>query len=97
MALSHQQLSKMKYQQKAKSISSTEPNYFVHFAMRYHVDKALRPLPSEKGLMTIYKGNLFVFGGYSEAPESYRAYPVKPLFNFDSKSHPQWPRYTVCQ
>ena len=60
------------------------------------IDKALRPLPSEKGLMTIYKGNLFVFGGYSEAPEPYRTYPVKPLFNFDSKSHPQWPRYTVC-
>ena len=28
------------------------------------IDKTLRPLPSEKGLMTIYKGNLFVFGGY---------------------------------
>ena len=26
-----------KYQQKSKSISSAEPNYFVHFAMRYPV------------------------------------------------------------
>ena len=26
-----------KYQQKSKSISSVEPNYFVHFAMRYPV------------------------------------------------------------
>ena len=28
-----------KYQQKSKSISSAEPNYFVHFAMRHPVDK----------------------------------------------------------
>ena len=26
-----------KYQQKSKSISSAEPNYFVHFAMRHPV------------------------------------------------------------
>ena len=26
-----------KYQEKSKSISSAEPNYFVHFAMRYPV------------------------------------------------------------
>ena len=26
-----------KYQQKSKSIPSAEPNYFVHFAMRYPV------------------------------------------------------------
>ena len=26
-----------KFQQKSKSISSAEPNYFVHFAMRYPV------------------------------------------------------------
>ena len=26
-----------KYQQKSKYISSAEPNYFVHFAMRYPV------------------------------------------------------------
>ena len=26
-----------KYQQRSKSISSEEPNYFVHFAMRYPV------------------------------------------------------------
>ena len=28
-----------KYQQKSKSISSAEPNYFVHFAMRYPVEQ----------------------------------------------------------
>ena len=28
-----------KYHQKSKSISSAEPNYFVHFAMRYSVVK----------------------------------------------------------
>ena len=27
-----------KYQQKSQSISSAEPNYFVHFAMRHPVD-----------------------------------------------------------
>ena len=26
-----------KYQQKSKAISPAEPNYFVHFAMRYPV------------------------------------------------------------
>ena len=35
-----------KYQQKSKSISSAEPNYFVHFAMRHPVD--------ENGCKTIY-------------------------------------------
>ena len=28
-----------KYQKKSKYISSAEPNYFVHFAMRYPVDR----------------------------------------------------------
>jgi hypothetical protein len=28
-----------KYQQKSKAISSAEPNYFVHFAMRHPVDQ----------------------------------------------------------
>ena len=28
-----------KYQQKSKAISSAEPNYFVHFAMRHPVFK----------------------------------------------------------
>ena len=28
-----------KYQQKSKAISSAEPNYFVHFAMRHPVRK----------------------------------------------------------
>ena len=56
---------------------------------------ALKPLPCEKGLMTIYKGNLFVFGGYSEAPEPYVNYPVKPPFDFDSTSYYDWPRYSA--
>ena len=30
-----------KYQQKSKSISSAEPNYFVHLAMRYPVSAAI--------------------------------------------------------
>ena len=34
-----------KYQQKSKSILSAEPNYFVHFAMRYPVtDKTTKLL-----------------------------------------------------
>ena len=33
-----------KYQQKPKSISSAEPNYFVHFAMRYPVIGTKCPL-----------------------------------------------------
>ena len=45
--------------------------------------------------MTIYKGNLFVFGGYSEAPEPYVNYPVKPPFDFDSTSYYDWPRYSA--
>ena len=28
-----------KYQQKSKAISSAEPNYFVHFAMRHPVQR----------------------------------------------------------
>ena len=36
-ALSHEH----EYQQKSKSISSAEPNYFVHFAMRYPVHRII--------------------------------------------------------
>ena len=53
---------------------------------------AQRPLNSEKGIMTFCNGNLLVFGGYSEAPEPYRSHSIKPSFDFDTKSHYQWPR-----
>ena len=33
------------YQQKSKSISSAEPNYFVHFAMRYPVRQQQVDIP----------------------------------------------------
>ena len=34
-----------KYQQKSKNISSAEPNYFDHFAMRYPVGEAIFDIP----------------------------------------------------
>ena len=57
--------------------------------------ESLNPLPCEKGLMTNYKGNILVFGGYSEAPDPYKVYPIKPRFDFDSKSFYDWPRHSV--
>ena len=32
-----------KYQQKSKAMSSAEPNYFVHFAMRHPVFNSQQP------------------------------------------------------
>lgn len=49
-------------------------------------------LPSEKSLMTYHANGLYVFGGYSEAPDPYKSYQITPKFSADPTSHFQWQR-----
>ena len=48
-----------KYQQKSKAISSAEPNYFVHFAMRHPV--ATDKLPFYNHIWSFLANYMFIF------------------------------------
>ena len=45
-----------KYQQKSKAISSAEPNYFVHFAMRHPVSELDSNIENIKNQVQIDRG-----------------------------------------
>ena len=57
-----------------------------------HKTKNEPPISCEKAVMVAYGKYLYVFGGYGPAPEEYKNYPVKPVFELDQSSswnHPQ--------
>ena len=59
---------------------------------KLNFDANISPLPTEKSLMTSHTNFLYIFGGYSESPEDFKFYPIKPKYEHDSSSSYQWPR-----
>ena len=73
-----------KYQQKSKSISSVEPNYFVHFAMRYPVWSSVNFL--QVLISTLYILLYLWFFPFSNLKHSGICY-FGPLYNTIHVSH----------